>query len=286
MPRVRGLGGRTACQWQRDLRQECITTGVSVKDVTGDPVYNWKGLLRAAATGFAGRINGPGIVRVSFRIIESERAHNYSNTDGHGKHVFEFLRADGSMMRLHYHKNGKPDEPEHVGQEAIVLPGVAAGGAAQPAGVAAVAAARVVTQDDLRTVALARAPVGRDEASSALQTLLHFHHGERAPGAVDITAGSGFDWLRWVAQIEGARDIIRDGVHRVYAVRWEQGAAPEAVFCYGTGPSVTLPPRRSRYAGAHGTTRFEIYQQANWRKSHCCPRRQWPPSRGWCCAIT
>ena len=89
--------------------------------MTEDPDYNWKGLLRAAALGFAGRIIGPGIVRVSFRIIESERDSNYSNTDGHGRHVFEFLRADGSMMRLHYHKHGRPNEPQLVGPEAMVI---------------------------------------------------------------------------------------------------------------------------------------------------------------------
>ena len=30
---------------------------------------------------------------------------------------------------------------------------------------------------------------------------------------------TAFDWLRWLAQIEGARDVIRNGVHRVYVVR-------------------------------------------------------------------
>ena len=94
LPRLGGSGGKTACQWQRDLRRECITTAVSDKDVTDDPLYNWKGVLRAASEGLAESIIGPGIVRVSFRIIESDRDHNYSNIDGHGKHVFEFLGAD------------------------------------------------------------------------------------------------------------------------------------------------------------------------------------------------
>ena len=91
-----GLGGKIACQWQRQLRHECIATGVSDKDVTHDPLYNWKQLLRSAAPRFAFRIIGPGIVRVLFRILESERDHNYSNTDGHGRHVFDFLRAEVS----------------------------------------------------------------------------------------------------------------------------------------------------------------------------------------------
>ena len=138
VPRVPGLGGKTACEWQRTLREHCIATEVSDKDVTDDPLYNWKGVLCAASRGFAERIIGPGILRVSFRIIDSEIDNNYSNTDGHGRHVFEFLRTDGSARRLHYHQNGKPDRPTCVGPQAFVLPGlqqppVPAGGAAQPA---------------------------------------------------------------------------------------------------------------------------------------------------------
>jgi hypothetical protein len=68
-----------------------------------------------------------------------------------------------------------------------------------------------------------------------------------------------------VAQLEGARDIIRDGVHRVYAVRWEPDANAEAVFCYGTGRFGTLPPRSAHYTGARRGTRFQLHQGANWR---------------------
>ena len=261
---------RPPANGSRQLREECIATAVSDKDLTHDPLYNWKQLLRSADPGFARRIIGPGIVRVLFRILESERDHNYSNTDGHGRHVFEFLRTDGSIMRLHYHKSGKPDEPTYVGPQAVVLPGlqqppVAAGGAAQPAGLAAVAAARIFTEDDLRNAALSRTPVGRGEASAALQTLVHYHHGEGAPGAVDITEGSGFDWLRWVAGLEGARAVFRDGVHRVYAVRWQPGGVAEAVFCYGSGRFAQLLPRKARYTGAQKTTSFVMNGESNWR---------------------
>ena len=107
--------------------------------------------------------------------------------------------------------------------------------------------------------------MGRDEASAALQTLVHYHHGELAPGAVDITEGSGFDWLRWVAVVEGAHSVIRDGVHRVYAVRWEPEAEEEAVFCYSNGECGQLLPRCARYAGSTKQTRFEMNRGSNWR---------------------
>ena len=118
-----------------------------------------------------------------------------------------------------------------------------------------------------RHAALSRTTVGRDEASTALQTLVHYHHGELAPGAVDITEGSGFDWLRWVRIHRGHRwrRIIRDGLHRVYAVRWEPGGAEEAVFCYSSGHFAQLPPRRVRYTGATANMHFVMNRESNWR---------------------
>ena len=124
-------------------------------------------------------------MRVTFRIIEGERDSNYTNFDGHGRHVFEFVRADGSVYRVHYHKDGKTDPPTYVGPDQVVLPGlqystIQHGGAPQPAGGAAQGPATVVslpvTYDDLRNVAQLRAPIGRPEGSTALQTVLHYYH--------------------------------------------------------------------------------------------------------------
>ena len=187
-------------------------------------------------------------------------------------------------MRLHYHKNGRTDEPTYVGPPgdaaqpavpgaAATQPDVAGGGAARPAvpsGDPAQPAAfagdapQLFTLVHLKEAARSRQVVGRDEASASFQTLLHYHHGETAPGAVDITDASAFDWPRWVAQIEGARDVIRDGVHRVYVVRWTPGWAPEAVFCYGNYTYSTLVPRNARYTGSRIQTRFKLYSEANW----------------------
>ena len=284
VPHATGVGGKNACQWQRALRGQCIVNNESFRDVTNDPLYDWKKLLRSAAPGFSARIIGEGIVRVAFRIIETERDPNYSNTDGHGRHFFEFVRADGSAIRLHYHKNGRPDEPTYVGPPRggaqLAVPGAAAtqldvpaGGAAQPAvprGGAAQPAvpggddALLFTMEHLQEAARSRQVVGRNEASAALQTLLHYHHGETAQGAVDITDGSAFDWPRWVAQIEGARNVIRHGVHKVYVVRWEQDAAPEAVFCHGDHTYSTLVPCTARYTGSKSETHFEWHSNANW----------------------
>ncbi len=94
-----GVGGKAACRWQRALRAECIANGVTSQDVTNNPLYDWTQLLRAADRRFAEHIIGEGIVNVVFRIIDTERDSNYSNVDRHGKHFFEFARADGSTMQ-------------------------------------------------------------------------------------------------------------------------------------------------------------------------------------------
>ena len=131
-----------ACQWQRRLRHDCIASRISDLDITHDATYDWRRLLRCEKRLFAEQIVGPGIVRVTFRIIEGERDTNYTNFDGHGRHVFEFVRAAGSVYRVHYHKDGKTDPPSYVGPDQVVLPGlqystIQAGGAPQPAGGAA-----------------------------------------------------------------------------------------------------------------------------------------------------
>ena len=52
--------------------------------------------------------------------------------------------------------------------------------------------------------------------------------------------GQPFDWLRWVAPVEGVRDVSWNGVYRVYAVRWTPYLAPEAVFCHDNNTYSTL----------------------------------------------
>ena len=271
------MGGKVACRWQRELRDQCITNRETEADITSDPLHNWKQVLRAANQGFATRIIGEGIVRVVFRIIETEFDPNYINYDSNGRHYFEFIRADGSAMRLHYHKNGHTDEPIYFGPPRgaahPAAPGAPptqqhapGGGAAQPAASSGGRHAPLpFTWQRLQEASRLRHQVGRHEASAAFQTLLHHYHGAYTAGAVDITDGAAFDWIRWLAQLTCARDVIGGGVHRVYAVRWLPHQAPEAVFCYGNLTYCTLVPSLARYTSAQGRTRLTMYRHANWR---------------------
>ena len=72
--------------------------------------------------------------------------------------------------------------------------------------------------------------------------------------------------MLWTSQRARAlTGVIRDGVHRVSAVRWEPHGAEEAVFCYSSGHFGLLRPRRARYTGAHAETRFVMYWEGDWR---------------------
>ena len=82
---------------------------------------------------------------------------------------------------------------------------------------------------------------------------------------MDITDGAGFDWRRWVANVEGARDLIRDGVHKVYAARWLLDDPPVAVFCHGNDSGSTLAPWLVRYTGAASRSRIQFDRDLAWR---------------------
>ena len=57
-----------------------------------------------------------GIHRMRFRILRNQIDSNYRHTDPATpwRHVFEFIRCDGSAIHIHYHKNGSYDAPREI----------------------------------------------------------------------------------------------------------------------------------------------------------------------------
>ena len=261
-----GIGGKAACQWQRSLRQQCINADIDEVDITCDsaaqPVYLWQQLLRASAPDFARTVIGPGVHKFVFRLL-NQLDNNYTNIDNKGRRVFEVQRIDGSAVRLHYHKSGTCDAPEFIGRMAPTLPGersqASSSGAPQPAAGPAGAAPQLaaqpalVTMDDVGRVARVRQPLGRKQATIALQILLHAHHGEGSAGAVELTDGTGFNWLTWVASIADARELVRGGVRRVFAVRCYDRGDVFVAFCRDDGTFSMLCPQTQSY-DARGPT--------------------------------
>ena len=180
------------------MRRECIDKDVECRDVTNDPSYDWKQLLRSAKREFVANIIGHGIARVVFRIIGTEVDPNYNKVDVHGRHFFEFIRKDGSAMLVHYHKNGLPDRPIYVDPlcdaTQTEVPGAAdtqpdalggdaaqtalpSGGASQPAepggNVPLPFTAQHLARPDRRSQI-----ISKREASNALKTFLEDHRGD------------------------------------------------------------------------------------------------------------
>ena len=114
---------------------------------------------------------------------------------------------------------------------------------------------------------MTRIVVGRPEATAALQRIIRSSCGEEDVGAVDITNGSGFDWLRWVAQMAGVDSVMRDGVCKVCAARFHPGAAPVAVFCYrdGTWGTLRLDSVVYKSPKTKKTSRVHVHRDPSWQ---------------------
>ena len=108
MPKVQGLGGKSACQKQRQLRTQLLPAGIFELDLTHDD-WNWRQVLEALHANNHQAIIGPGITKFAFRLLQHVMDHNYRKVDQGQKHVFEVTRVDGSTVHLHFHKNGSMD---------------------------------------------------------------------------------------------------------------------------------------------------------------------------------
>ena len=74
--------------------------------------FNWRALLKSMPG--AQWIIGRGVVAFNFRLLPDVMDQNGVRWESGERHVFEVVRADGSSVLLHFHKNGKFDPPEVV----------------------------------------------------------------------------------------------------------------------------------------------------------------------------
>jgi len=183
-----GFGGKQACAIQRELRQRCFDQDVWEIDLTETDV-DWRSLLRAQPCGMRRRLLGLGIIKFTFRLLQHVRDSNYAQRDSGERHVFEITRVDGSTAQLHFHKNGKMDDPilhqpSHlVAEERDV--------ASSSGDVRAAARNEVLfSQADLRHTNL-HDRIGRSEAVLALNEILG---SMRERVAADISDTVAFDW--------------------------------------------------------------------------------------------
>ena len=251
-----GFGGKQACVIQRELRQQCFDQGVWEIDLTQTDV-DWRSLLRAQPLSMRRRLLGPGIIKFSFRLLQHVRDSNYAQRDSGERHVFEITRVDGSTAQLHFHKNGKMDDPV-LHQPSHLVP-EERDVASSSGDVRAAAGNEVLfSQADLRHM-IPHALIGRAEAVLALNEILG---SMRWRNAADISDTVAFDWRRWLVNLSQGRDLVGAGVVRVFACRWEKTDPPLIAVCRIDGTYATLNPHRQTYRTNEGR-HSRIVQEAD-----------------------
>ena len=95
------IGGKAACQKQRELRGRLLATAdVREVDLTVSD-FDWKAVLKSLPAG--ADVVGTGVCRLIFRLLRDVRNPNNIKLDSGERHVFEVTRTDGSAVHLHFH---------------------------------------------------------------------------------------------------------------------------------------------------------------------------------------
>ena len=240
---VQGMGGKAACEKQRELRAMCLSTGSFHIDLTND-AWNWRDVLRSMPAAMQAAVVGPGVTQFSFRLLKNELDHNYARIDSGERHVFEITRGDGSTCHLHYHKNGNMDPPRYPGPPEASLDTASNRSVTQPAGISLGGGADPTVYSAIHILtpnSHIEQPVGKNEAHVACHRLLAL-----APQAkgIDVTDSVGFPWQRFLRTQQGGRDIIGPGVSQVCVVPRAKG--PSLAFFRTDGLAYIVTPSNMR----------------------------------------
>ena len=121
MPPMRkraGRGGKGACVEQRRLRVFCFENNIRQVDLSNSD-YDWRLLLKTMPSVRTQIVIGPGVVRFTFRLLDTidwnyygnrrRRVHGMHMEDTGVRHVFEICCADGDAWHAHFHQRGSCD---------------------------------------------------------------------------------------------------------------------------------------------------------------------------------
>ena len=96
------IGGKAACQKQRELRGRLLATAdVREVDLTVSD-FDWKAVLKSLPAG--ADVFGTGVCKLISRLLRDVRDPGYIKLGSGERHVFEVTRTDGSAVHLHFHK--------------------------------------------------------------------------------------------------------------------------------------------------------------------------------------
>ena len=237
------IGGRQASIHQKELRKSCILGKVWGVDLT-DQEDTWPYYLRSMDATRMNTIVGPlGIKKFTFKLLPGVKDANYMPWDSGEKHVFEATRVDESRVQLHYHKNGKLDDPTEIPRPVQVDDRLPRGGLTQPAPV-----------------------IGRPEVANALMEIMTEYCGSPSGrAAVDITGPSGFDWRRWLGDIAHGERFREGGVEAVFVVQSSPVKKLGIAICRPDGSAIVLKPEQQRYTADMDSEPRLTPLQGNWR---------------------
>ena len=248
----KGCGGKTANVEQKRLRAYCFANGVWEVDLTDSP-FDWRQLLKGMSEANSKRLVGTGVVKFSFRLLQNVLDHNYIKIDSGERHVFEIVSADGERWQLHFHKNGNMDPPVLIPPPSPTPTAVLH---SQPMNNAAREEGPTWHLHDITdNFPQDNSPVGRNEISMALATILRSHSQQEVPFAVDITATTACPWDRWLRNVVRHREIIDSGIVKVFALCQTSIQEAQIVFCH---PDDT-------YTLARPGTKLEYEKLLGWR---------------------
>ena len=245
------MGGRQACEKQRELRQLLLGQDAYDHDLTQGS-WPWQAILRAQPLHLQQLLVGPGIQKFSFRLLPGVMDSNYARIDAGYRHVFEIQRVDGSCYHLHYHKNGKCDPPSLFSGAHNQVPG---SGASQPADAAPYQLHNIDYSGDgpvVRNTAeiqMDTPTIGRNETLMACTLILKACMSLDAIGvdiAVDITDGQTFAWRRWMRIQVGASEMIGPGLVKLFVVRWGHDDRLQIACCRTDNLYTLMPVSGSR----------------------------------------
>ena len=255
----KNCGGKAANAKQKRLRQHCFANGLWEIDLT-DSTYNWKQLLKAMPEAKSTLLVGPGVVKFSFRLLQTVRDHNYIKIDSGEKHVFEIECVDGLRWQLHFHKNGNMDDPDRIPPPCSMPQAVlrdqpmneTLGSAAWPAHEES---PTWHLHDILDSTSGDAVPVGRAEVHMALTNILQSYSPQEFPFAVNITATTAFPWHRWLRNVVSNRELVVSGIVKVFALCETSIQDTQVVFCHPDDTYTRVRPVRGlEYERLNGWT--------------------------------
>ena len=105
--------------------------------------------------------------------------------------------------------------------------------------------------------------MGKNEVSMALAAMLQSYSPKEFPFAVDITATTAFPWHRWLRNTVENRELIGNGIAKVFALCQTSIVEAQIVFCHPDDTyTCAKPGKRLQYEHLMGWRNCPTFVEA------------------------